>query len=593
MLLRALVDRHRSNEGALPPLYKMQTIGYCLDLNSEGEPVAFRQVPKDERMKIAIPYIDRSGYSNPMPVDHGGYVFGVSPKPQVNGINTFSEDEKQKAIKKESEYLAERTRTRHRDYMELIERIARETQNTTLDVIVLFLKNNVKDVDLPDDFNPSSFIAIYVNDEYFPADDVFQKWWAENAIPPGNLEPLPCSICGNVASPVETIKVLIDGLGSGGKAFISGGKPSFIRHGLESTSGASICAACANDSHQELNALIADKNHSRRLGDSTFVWWATDGCEVVLNPLFSGEDKQAEAPVGDIIDNIYKGGNQSAPSSARLYAATLGVYAKRVVVRDWIDLSLESALDNIRDWIDKVAIVSENGSHVWHPGILSLLGSLNKESYRASESEKKRDAHLKVQLVQSAIYGVPISSSLFARCLQRIRLNQGEITSERASLIKTYLSSQQERNKMDQVTEKINLDSADTPYLCGRLLAVLGRAAEEAVGANKGFIGRFYSSASSTPATAFPRMLQLYETYTSKLKGSSNTAPAGIAIDKDVLEIMSKITGFPQHFDLIEQGRFALGLFHQRAYNYALMEERRAKSKAKIVDPEPVEVNES
>ncbi len=101
-------------------------------------------------------------------------------------------------------------------------------------------------------------------------------------------------------------------------------------------------------------------------------------------------------------------------------------------------------------------------------------------------------------------------------------------------------------------------------YLLGRLFAVLERAQESASpGINATIRDRFYGAASGTPVSVFPLLMKLKNHHIAKLENRGQA----INLEKQIGEIMGKLdasTGFPPHLSLQEQGRFAVGYYHQR-----------------------------
>jgi CRISPR-associated protein Csd1 len=105
-------------------------------------------------------------------------------------------------------------------------------------------------------------------------------------------------------------------------------------------------------------------------------------------------------------------------------------------------------------------------------------------------------------------------------------------------------------------------DNSDPAYLLGRLFAALEKTQDDALGnLNTGIRDRFYSAASATPVSVFPRLIRTYQHHLSKLNGG-----AKVNRDKLVQEILSSISGegFPSQLSLKKQGIFAIGYYHQR-----------------------------
>lgn len=106
----------------------------------------------------------------------------------------------------------------------------------------------------------------------------------------------------------------------------------------------------------------------------------------------------------------------------------------------------------------------------------------------------------------------------------------------------------------------LDKDNAHTAYRLGRLFATLEKIQQEAQpGINATIRERYYGAASSTPVAVFTTLLRLMNHHLAKLVTGRKTN-----FEKLLGEIMSGITNFPAHLNLPDQGRFALGYYHQR-----------------------------
>lgn len=129
------------------------------------------------------------------------------------------------------------------------------------------------------------------------------------------------------------------------------------------------------------------------------------------------------------------------------------------------------------------------------------------------------------------------------------------------------------------MTEKLDSDCNDPAYLCGRLFAVFDRLQYLALGGvNAGVVERFYASASTTPALVMGRLFRNAQNHLSKASGGIATN-----VSKDFEEITSQLgCTFPTTLSLEEQGRFALGYYHQKAeYRRISAERKEAQSEEK------------
>ena len=114
----------------------------------------------------------------------------------------------------------------------------------------------------------------------------------------------------------------------------------------------------------------------------------------------------------------------------------------------------------------------------------------------------------------------------------------------------------------------LDTKNTDPAYLLGRLFATLEKTQKDALGdLNSGLRDKFYSSASATPASVFPRILRTYQHHLAKLEG-------GHKINRERLlqNIMNDLTGFPSHLNLKAQGLFAIGYYHQNKDFYTKKE---------------------
>jgi len=107
----------------------------------------------------------------------------------------------------------------------------------------------------------------------------------------------------------------------------------------------------------------------------------------------------------------------------------------------------------------------------------------------------------------------------------------------------------------------LDTSNSNIGYRLGRLFAVLEKAQEEAnPGINATIRDRFYGAASSTPVAVFSHLMKLKNHHISKLENRGRA----INLERIIGEIMSEITDFPAHLTLSDQGRFAVGYYHQR-----------------------------
>ena len=121
----------------------------------------------------------------------------------------------------------------------------------------------------------------------------------------------------------------------------------------------------------------------------------------------------------------------------------------------------------------------------------------------------------------------------------------------------------------------MSLDPTNTNpgYRLGRLFAVLERIQERAnPGINATIRDRFYGAASGTPVTVFGNLMRLKNHHLSKLENVGER----VNYEKLIGEIMSGIGDFPAHLPLADQGRFAIGYYHQKQDFFTKKSETKA-----------------
>jgi CRISPR-associated protein Csd1 len=108
----------------------------------------------------------------------------------------------------------------------------------------------------------------------------------------------------------------------------------------------------------------------------------------------------------------------------------------------------------------------------------------------------------------------------------------------------------------------LDIENKNPAYLCGRLFAVLENVQQRAsgYGLNRTIKDAYFTSASTRPATVFPKLLTLSQHHMAKM---DNDRYADESISQIVNELGSE---FPNTLALKEQGIFMLGYYQQKQY---------------------------
>ena len=164
--------------------------------------------------------------------------------------------------------------------------------------------------------------------------------------------------------------------------------------------------------------------------------------------------------------------------------------------------------------------------------------------------------------MRSLLTGFAYPEALPAAVLRRIRADRN-VAYIRVAILKAWLNRNTRFNihpLNKDIAMSLDPDRIETAYHMGRLFAALEKVQEDALpGINATIKDRYFSAASATPASVFPRLIRLSQHHLGKLNTGSK-----IHREKNIQEICGKLNEFPSHLSLRDQGLFAIGYYHQR-----------------------------
>jgi CRISPR-associated protein Csd1 len=312
-----------------------------------------------------------------------------------------------------------------------------------------------------------------------------------------------------------------------------------------------------------LNFLLAKTSRQKMLvGDSTAVFWAQEEhpIEGWFARLFS-EDWEGSDQENQVIKALYE-----APVTGRLpiledltpfYILALSPNASRLSVRFWSEATVGQTVRSILQHFEDCRIVHSPKQ----PERFSLIGLLL--SITPNQKAENIQPNLAGDMMFSILTGRPYPRTLLTSAIRRCRAEQN-VTYERASLIKAVLARETRfyQRNIKEVDMALDRANPSVGYRLGRLFAVLEKIQEEASpGINATIRDRYYGAASSTPVTVFGTLIKLKNHHLAKLENKGRV----VSLEKMIGEIMEGIEFFPSHLSLDEQGRFAIGYYHQRA----------------------------
>lgn len=390
----------------------------------------------------------------------------------------------------------------------------------------------------------------------------------------GNSEAVSaqCLITGRVA-PMALLHPTLKGVKdaqSSGASLVSFNAPAFCSYGHVQGENAPVSEYAAFAYTTALNALLADREHCKIIGDSTVVCWTENAgtayADLGTYAMF-GVPENAGVQEEDLKKSLAllaEGkpcewiGETLLPEQHINYLG-LAPNAARVSVRFYLRDSLQHFAENIRAHHEALEIV--NG---W-PGF--SIWTLARETVRRKADGKYEDPapRLAGDILRAVLSGGRYPATLLNGVMLRIRAEH-DVTRGKAAIIKAYYTRNQSPQCPKEVlTVELNEQCTYQPYVLGRLFAVL-EAIQDAAnpGINTTIKDRYFTSACATPGVVFPTLIKLTQKHLQKLGNGSQ-----IYYNQQLTELMGKMTQtYPTRMTLPEQGAFEIGYYHQTQKRY-------------------------
>jgi CRISPR-associated protein Csd1 len=381
-----------------------------------------------------------------------------------------------------------------------------------------------------------------------------------------------CLVTGDAAIPITKNETVIKGVwGSqtSGANVVSFNARAFESYGKRQRGGenAPIGQRASFAYTTALNHLLRKGSDQRvQVGDSSTVFWAQkqdNELETVLPSLFSDpppdDPEKGTRAVHELYRAVETGKFAVGEADDPVHVLGLSPSAARISIRFWETAPALELARRVRQHFEDLRI----GRGPNDPEHLSLSRLL-----RACAQLEKADnvpPSLGGEVIRAILSDLPYPATLLHAAVQRCRAEQ-RVTYTRAAAIKAWLCREQRRagqssSRYDKEPQPMLDTSNPSPaYRLGRLFATLEKIQEESSpGINATIRDRFYGAASGTPGTVFPTLLRLKNHHMGKLgKGRA------IQMERLVAEIMDGLTDFPSHMLMPDQGRFAVGYYHQR-----------------------------
>lgn len=317
----------------------------------------------------------------------------------------------------------------------------------------------------------------------------------------------------------------------------------------------------------------------------------------------SGQDPPAYASqLRDLLQAPFKGSKDTSDlATNRFFLAILSPNKSRLVVREWLEQGVEPVRQHLKRYIEALQIIHPDGRGIWFPPLPATLWALRSvTSSQTKTQERPRlpqiGPDVMRKLIRCVYMGLPPPEALLPRTIRCFRVPDPPADGEQAErqrlrrmamaatmkLILTHSKSREEQRAMEELRtehDEISHYKRQSPYLCGRLLAVLEavqrRASSSGRGVNTTLVDRFYGAASTAPATVFANLINMTtKAHLPKLRRdgkeffrtrSSRDKSVNISdLMAEVCAAVDNAGGFPPPLTPEQQAQFALGFYHQR-----------------------------
>jgi CRISPR-associated protein Csd1 len=401
---------------------------------------------------------------------------------------------------------------------------------------------------------------------------------------------------GPVARLHPTIKG-VEGAQSSGGSLVSFNLDAFASLGKEQGENAPTSEAAAFRYGAALNHLLTrdGPNRIRRpIGDATVVFWA-DASDVkaaeAADAFFADAldpdrlENAARFALAGHLEAVAKGRPLASlrpdiEAGTRFHVLGLSPNAARLSVRYWVSGDLELFAERLAAHHQDVRI--EPPPVGW-----GAAPSVNRVLVRSTALQEKFDnipPLLAGEAMRAILSGGRYPQTLLAAAIIRLRAGDDPLCGWHAAVIRAVLTRDHRFGfQKEDVPMSLAPDEPNKAYQLGRLFAVLETAQRMALGRiNATIRDRYFGAASATPASVFPLLLRGAQNHLGKLRKDGK----GGWIEREIEDILDKLSlDLPRSLPLAEQGRFAVGYYHQRK------EQFKGRPDA-LADLEPAETTE-
>ena len=572
MILQCLEAYYRrladsGDESLVVPGYSKQNITFCVELQPDGSKPNIR----DMRVESGKRHVAAKKQ-----------VLGDA-KPPGQGINpcTLWDNTAYMLGFKQDDEKPERTRKQFEAFRDTHLANQAEINDPEFDAVCYFLKawNPERANDFPELKDLSAGFGIFAvvgKLNFVHESERVKGWWQKklSVVDDEVDEPplvLQCLVSGQTA-PIARLhnKPPIKGVNGGlpgGGMLVSFEMQSSSSYDRKQSYNSPVGVEAAFRYAVALNQLL-ERNVSQRvqIGDTTTVFWTEQQSpiESMIPGIFelgNVEDEVRKANLHSILDSISQGKfpSELGKRDTAFYVLGLSPNAARISVRFWWQGTIEEICDRIGKHFNDLAIVKPPKAPAY-PSLYQILRETARESKDISPT-------LSGSMMRSILQGSDYPSSLLSSLLRRVKADRDyKVPPVRAAAIKACLNRtfrlNPKRSPLEMRLEMaLNKERPEVAYQLGRLFAAFEKTQNDAFKTplNSTIKDRYFSAASATPATVFPRLIRMNQHHIAKLEKVEYQRSA----ENRNREIFDRFNDFPNHLTMQEQGLFAIGYYQQ------------------------------
>ena len=349
-----------------------------------------------------------------------------------------------------------------------------------------------------------------------------------------------------------------------GANIVSFNRSAFRTHGREQGANAPVSEEVAFAYTTALNLLLhRDSPTNAHVSDTSVVFWAEEENEIrnLASALFGDDQEVLDDPDRgvDRLKAVYVAPKQGVlpggGSGERFYVLGLAPNAARLAIRFWRPTTVEDFAEAVLRHFQDVEVVRPSWA-ARYPSVAALL-----RATAVLGKDGNVTPNLAGAVVDAILTGQTYPQHLLIAAIQRARAEQN-VSPDRAAVIKGCLIRVARHSANDpEVSVALDEGNDNVGYRLGRLFAALERVQGQAnPGIQSGIRERYYGAASATPTAIFPTLMKLKNHHVAKIENRG----AVVNLERLLGSILDGVENFPTVLSLPDQGRFALGYYHQR-----------------------------